>query len=857
MTDHSNSSAGATILPSNGTLISGILPDENPDPNISMTTDTDWFALSVLEGHSYYIDFSSSVTFMRVAGQSPSAGYLGNLIDSEYVAVATETIFLEVSSIFGEPATYALSATFEAIAGNSFTTFNVAADNTVYSADFEFQTDEDWFRLPVVAGEGYIVNVTSLNGDDIEITTTADSATGVGLGGTVQYRVDQETFDLAFISDYTGTDGYIAIRSETFSVGSYQFSITTDDYAANTIRPGTLALDGTSTAASFEFFGDSDWFALNATAGETYYVKIDSDNADLRFSSFYIVDANGDQVSALNQGYGEFAYGFTADNSQTYYVSSEIAGVLGDYEVSIVVDDFKSNTQTTGLLSLDGTTIATGELEAYGDSDWFAFTVESGKTYQIYFDSPNLAYASFSTQIFNGLGEAQFFGDSELEFTAAASETLYFSVNSAFLVGTYSIVGSEVIPDATTTLTNLADNHQGTTADDTIQALDGDDQVEGGLGDDTIIGGLGNDVLNGDWGDDTLDGGQGDDTLDGGAGADTFLGGAGDDIIIADAFDNLGNSYGGSGSDTLLVHSQTQLYLDYAAFEFEFATISNADGDVLESFSTDANGNTTLDIYDLAGTQPWARQQVRTDVSDTQSYSVLTINYTDSGQLDQVINEQDNGRRVTTDYDADDTEAFGLSIFTQDLADNELFQSVLQLRNDAGETYLLTNIYDNGLRVDVEFDVDDTQDYFRLVTNYDDSNSGTLLNYQTAVFYQTAAIETYQLDVVQDDGVFASTLFDISGTETWTSERTRTDVDNIYTWGVITEQRDAIGQTQFVSQTNEGGYDTTREFDLLNTEAWARRDVYTDDEGLFAWDTITFLYDEAGDIYETTVVPDM
>ena len=58
-------------------------------------------------------------------------------------------------------------------------------------------------------------------------------------------------------------------------------------------------------------------------------------------------------------------------------------GDTGGYRLSIVEipDDFAANTSTTGTVAVGG--VATGELEQGSDRDWFAVTLEAGKTYQI------------------------------------------------------------------------------------------------------------------------------------------------------------------------------------------------------------------------------------------------------------------------------------------------------------------------------------------------------------------------------------------------------------------------------------------------------------------------------------------
>ena len=63
------------------------------------------------------------------------------------------------------------------------------------------------------------------------------------------------------------------------------------------------------------------------------------------------------------------------------------AGADGDFEgtytlsVTEVPDDYPDDTSTTGSLTVGGS--ATGEIDYEGDRDWFAVTLEAGKTYRI------------------------------------------------------------------------------------------------------------------------------------------------------------------------------------------------------------------------------------------------------------------------------------------------------------------------------------------------------------------------------------------------------------------------------------------------------------------------------------------
>ena len=78
---------------------------------------------------------------------------------------------------------------------------------------------------------------------------------------------------------------------------------------------------------------------------------------------------------------------FTPDEDGTYYVAagSYLSGYrdedVGTYTVQVSIDDFRDDTDTTGTVEVGGS--VAGEIEAQGDHDWFAVTLDAGKTYQI------------------------------------------------------------------------------------------------------------------------------------------------------------------------------------------------------------------------------------------------------------------------------------------------------------------------------------------------------------------------------------------------------------------------------------------------------------------------------------------
>ncbi len=130
---------------------------------------------------------------------------------------------------------------------------------------------------------------------------------------------------------------------------------------------------------------------------------------------------------------------------------------------------------------------------------------------------------------------------------------------------TFGVFTAESLSSDVSILTDGADRHRGTGADELVLGKAGNDRIDLGGGDDVALGGLGNDkasggkgsdIVSGGAGNDNLNGNRGDDFVGGGAGNDFVNGGAGNDALA----DGLGADLllGGSGNDVFF-HKEASL----------------------------------------------------------------------------------------------------------------------------------------------------------------------------------------------------------------------------------------------------------------------------------------------------------
>ena len=196
---------------------------------------------------------------------------------------------------------------------------------------------------------------------------------------------------------------YVAAGASGRKKGTYTVTVTEnpavqaapavapDDFAADASTTGTVAVGGSATG-EIERAGDSDWFAVTLKAGKTYTVDLKGrDTGDGTLKDPYldgVFDAAGRLVGATwdyDSGEGRNSRTTVAVEADgTYYVAAGASGrKKGTYTVTVteVPDDFAADASTTGTVAVGGS--ATGEVERAGDRDWFAVTLESGKSYTV------------------------------------------------------------------------------------------------------------------------------------------------------------------------------------------------------------------------------------------------------------------------------------------------------------------------------------------------------------------------------------------------------------------------------------------------------------------------------------------
>ena len=510
VSDESTDDYGATTTTAGTVAVGGTTTGE-----IGHGGDTDWFAVTLEADKTYRIDLK---------GASSGSGtlrdpYLRGLYDADGNRIfntsndddgAGRDSRLTFTVEENEGGTYYVSAggwrdgtgTYEVsvtdVTGGSLddhgastgTAGTVAVGGTA-TGEIGHGGDTDWFAVTLEAGKTYRIDLQGASSragtlqdpylrglydaDGNRIFNTSNDDDGAGKDSQLTFTVGENE----------GGTYYVSARAwSSDDTGTYTVSVTdvtdesTDDYGATTATAGTVAVGGTATG-EIGHTGDTDWFAVTLEAGKTYRIDLkgaSSSSGTLRNPYLAgIHDADGNAVAGMtddDSGRGtnsQLTFTVGENEGGTYYVS---AGAWGDgtgtYEVSVTdvtggsLDDHGASTGTAGTVAVGGT--ATGEIGHGGDTDWFAVTLEAGKTYRIdlqgassragTLQDPYLRglYDADGNRIFNTSNDDDGAGkDSQLTFTVGENEggTYYVSARawSSDDTGTYTVSVTDVSDD--------------------------------------------------------------------------------------------------------------------------------------------------------------------------------------------------------------------------------------------------------------------------------------------------------------------------------------------------------------------------------------------------------------------------
>jgi serralysin len=495
-----------------------------------------------------------------------------------------------------------------AIPGDTSTTATLAVGASV-NGNLETTTDNDWYRIDLVAGQSYVFNLNgsgapALADPFLELRDSSgtliaiDDDAGPGINSQLRFTVqtsgtyfvnarsyfdaDQaattggytlsaaigppqdplRTIDLGFTLTGTAFTFYFATQGETFGGETSLRDWTADErntviqaFAEYTaVLPLTFTSTANSATANFKFvLSDLEPGVLGQAARSGNGAIIAFDPTTSAFTSGRQANGLGFSTVLHEIGHG-LGLAHPHDNSGN---SEIMQGVLDDFGS---FGTFEMNQTIFTIMSYNDGWESNGRPGALTSGNPFEpMALDLALLQQKYGAKPNVNVGDTVYSI-PSLGWGTIYdtsGNDAIESLDASGSTIDLraaTLTSAIGGGGFPTTSKAVTSGGLTIAAGVViENASGGAGPDTITGNGVTNLLRGREGADMLLGLAGGDTLEGAEGNDTLDGGDGDDFLDGGADADTLLGGAGNDQLDGGAGAN--SLDGGLGDDIFVLRA--------------------------------------------------------------------------------------------------------------------------------------------------------------------------------------------------------------------------------------------------------------------------------------------------------------
>ncbi len=267
---------------------------------------------------------------------------------------------------------------------------------------------EDFFGFSLTESKDVAV---ALSGLDVDANLFIEDDSGNVIHESVHQGVEDDSISATLASG----SYFFRVVAVAYGANDYELSYAlseasttvevTDDYSADSSTAASITLDADgagSATGNIETAGDIDWFAVDLTDGQEYWIEAlagPSGSGTLAAPILAgVYDADGTAVSTGSLG-GEGVeptIAVTPTATATYFIAAAAYrneggfyefGATGTYKVAVAhadnsADDFSAFTDTTGALVAGGAAVR-AELEVVGDYDWFRFEAEAGRRYGV------------------------------------------------------------------------------------------------------------------------------------------------------------------------------------------------------------------------------------------------------------------------------------------------------------------------------------------------------------------------------------------------------------------------------------------------------------------------------------------
>lgn len=375
---------------------------------IEVENDEDWFRLNARTGQMYRITLNSAegaesplgdpvLRVVGAGGEELAANDDSNeSLNSqlEFVPRANGEVFVVAGGFGGSTGAYTLNAEASRLprddAGNGVDTrarLNIGGEA---SGALDYVGDSDWYRVRLTEGQAYrfrlnaaesafdpLIRLYNSSGEEL----ASDDDGGDGLNSYLEYAA-------AASGDY-----YLEARGYSDdATGAYTIAAAAGDIPNDASTDASLSAEGDYREGTLAPAGDSDWYRIDLTEGQTIRVALNSSELTAGLSDPYVVIYGADSVQAAqddDSGDGlNSLLEFTAPAAGSYYI--EARGFVqesaeGGYVLTVTAGEIGDSIETADYL-VAGPEGRTSRIGVPGDVDWFALEMVEGRPYRIFVD---------------------------------------------------------------------------------------------------------------------------------------------------------------------------------------------------------------------------------------------------------------------------------------------------------------------------------------------------------------------------------------------------------------------------------------------------------------------------------------
>lgn len=381
---------------------------ETVEGEIAPAGDLDWFRMRVERGQHYTFTLNGvagaeggaldpMLGIYDAAGNQIALNDDANGLNSQlgHAPSASGDIFVEARA-FSDQATgrYTLSATAAPAprddAGNDASTRRRVSVGRAMNGNIEYEGDVDWYRLSARVGQRYTITMTGgegalpdpllrvLDREGGELAANDDS------GGTLNSSI--EFTPRASGDVFIEARGYGDRMSGAYTLNVAATRLPTDSISADRTTRGR-ATPGQNVAGSIDFGGDTDWYRMRLTAGETYRIGLaSSGDTPLSDPFLKVLGPDGGELAFDDDGGdGLNSYlEFTPATTGTYFVEAGAFGGEGEggYTLSTLAGGIPADASTDASVSAEGD-YRDGVLDPAGDRDWYRLDLTEGQVVRL------------------------------------------------------------------------------------------------------------------------------------------------------------------------------------------------------------------------------------------------------------------------------------------------------------------------------------------------------------------------------------------------------------------------------------------------------------------------------------------